>query len=360
MNYLVCHVWPSTKGNHAGMSHMCDLLKSSFANEYEVIKVNHLDKIDRNKFPLLKNKLLNSLFNFIHKSANLGVSLKGRIYYKMKYSKLAKDLVEKLQDGDSVFLLEYLMPLCFQDEVAKIIKRNKPNVTVVALSHLTPSKMKQTFPNMNVAKWAAKVDYMTTLGDSLSNYINEEGVSKEKVKTLFHYVDLDYYTPKIKPKNERLNVIMMGSLQRDYDQLRQIIETLPNVLFTICKGRRHLPQFESFENVRLLGYLSEDELKSEMNKADVSLNVMEDTIGSNVITTSMAMGLAMIVSDVGSIRNYCDSSNAFFCNTQDDFIQAISDLDKDRHNLYSMQEAALTRSKEFSIEMFHEKYKSIL
>lgn len=48
-----------------------------------------------------------------------------------------------------------------------------------------------------------------------------------------------------------------------------------------------------------------------MAKADLSLNVMEDTVGSNVITTSMAMGLGLIVTDVGSIRDYCDESNAF-------------------------------------------------
>ena len=36
-----------------------------------------------------------------------------------------------------------------------------------------------------------------------------------------------------------------------------------------------------------------------MNDSDISLNVMKDTIGSNVICTSMATGLAMVVSDVG-------------------------------------------------------------
>ncbi|UVV76520.1 glycosyltransferase family 4 protein [Bacteroides fragilis] len=63
-----------------------------------------------------------------------------------------------------------------------------------------------------------------------------------------------------------------------------------------------------------------------MNKADVSLNIMKDTIGSNVIVTSMAMGLAMVVSDVGSIRDYVDESNGLFCLTSKDFIIAFIPL----------------------------------
>ena len=60
-----------------------------------------------------------------------------------------------------------------------------------------------------------------------------------------------------------------------------------------------------------------------MNDSDISLNVMKDTIGSNVICTSMATGLAMVVSDVGSIRDYCDETNACFCSSPDDFIEKI-------------------------------------
>lgn len=41
-----------------------------------------------------------------------------------------------------------------------------------------------------------------------------------------------------------------------------------------------------------------------MKQSDVSLNVMNDTVGSNVITTSLAVGLAVVASNVGSISDY--------------------------------------------------------
>ena len=37
MNYLVVQDWPSTHGNHAGMLHMCNMLKSKYPNDYEVV-----------------------------------------------------------------------------------------------------------------------------------------------------------------------------------------------------------------------------------------------------------------------------------------------------------------------------------
>ena len=70
--------------------------------------------------------------------------------------------------------------------------------------------------------------------------------------------------------------------------------------------------FSGLKNATLVGDVPEAELKHYMNDSDISLNVMKDTIGSNVICTSMATGLAMVVSDVGSIRDYCDETNACF------------------------------------------------
>ena len=88
-----------------------------------------------------------------------------------------------------------------------------------------------------------------------------------------------------------------------------------------------------------------------MDIADVSLNVMEDTVGSNVITTSMAMGLAMIVSDVGSIRDYCNDANALFCqNNVEQFVRAIKKLQNNLQLVLRMKKASLENSKRLQID----------
>ena len=90
-----------------------------------------------------------------------------------------------------------------------------------------------------------------------------------------------------------------------------------------------------------------------MSRADISLNVLEDTVGSNVITTSMAMGLAIVVSDVGSIHDYCSERNALFCeNNSKSFIEAINRLSKDEDILISMRKNAYRKSNDFRIILF--------
>lgn len=88
-----------------------------------------------------------------------------------------------------------------------------------------------------------------------------------------------------------------------------------------------------------------------MDIADVSLNVMEDTVGSNVITTSMAMGLAMVVSDVGSIRDYCNDENALFCqNNVEQFVRSIKKLQNNLQLVLRMKKVSLENSKRLQID----------
>lgn len=96
-----------------------------------------------------------------------------------------------------------------------------------------------------------------------------------------------------------------------------------------------------------------------MQDADISINVMEDTIGSNVIVTSLAMGLAMVCSDVGSIRDYCNDSNTIFCNTSEDFTRAIEILQSDDTKISNMQMEAYKRGLELSINKFAEDLRAI-
>ena len=67
---------------------------------------------------------------------------------------------------------------------------------------------------------------------------------------------------------------------------------------------------------------------------DIALLLAKE--GAKVVVTSMAMGLAMVVSDVGSIHDYCDDSNAIFCKNTDDFCEAITALSNDRNRLKEM------------------------
>lgn len=351
MKYLIVQQWNNTKGNHAGMVHMCDMLVKHFPEQYEKI-----EKSQPTKPAPRKNKIFRKLMSaYDYKRYTQA--------FFNEYLHICQSMFQKLKDGDEVFLLEYNWPDTTQYELACYIRKNFPGVRIYALSHITPSK----FSTINgikerVLKWDKPIDKQLTLGSSLSEYFVNLGVSRDKISTGFHYVDNYYYykNPEdIKPSN-RLTIITMGALQRDYGMLADIVNRCPNVNWIICRGRKTEVDdyFMGQENVTLMGFLEEDELRHQMDISDASLNVLEDTVGSNVITTSMAMGLVIITSNVGSIHDYCDESNAVFCNNNvQDFVAAINSLNI--HNVENMRKSSALKIENITIQKVHEWFCSL-
>lgn len=348
MKYLIVQDWDSTHGNHAGMLHMCRLLEKHYPKDYKVIV-----KSSPLNFPLIEKK--QSIVGKIITKAITKKIYEKKIY-PLEYFQLCFPLYHELKDGDEVFLLEYLLSMQSQYELAIYLRKNFPHVKLYALSHQTVNYFKHCVKGKEIIKWSVPVNKMLTLGSSLSEYFEEVGIPREKINTGFHYVDNDYYHKScdIGLRSERLlTVIAMGNQQRDYSLLAKVVSDTPNIHWIICRGNNKDVDdlFPQSENVDLKGFLSEDELKHQMDIADVSINIMSDTVGSNVITTSMAMGLAMIVSDVGSIRDYCNDSNALFCeNNYQSFVKALNALNNDRAKVLRMKKSSLELSQKLHIE----------
>lgn len=319
---------------------MCDLLMEKWPEEFRTIKY-----FQKPIVAFWPKQLLN-----IYTSKFIAFFL--NLWTRLKIRKMLNDI----EDGDCVYLLEYVHPELdiMRPLIPKLNSKGK-NIKIYGMAHFTPSFMKRQF-DMDAAKlqgWSEKVNLLLTLGSSLSRYFIELGTPQNKVVTLFHYVDLQYYRP-FDRKEKAFGVIVQGNLQRNFDLVEKVISKCPSVHFSLLCGRLTLPQFERYDNVSVWSYISENKLRELMNNADVSLNIMDDTVGSNVIVTSMAMGLAMIVSDVGSIHDYCDDTNAVFCNTADDYCNAIIALSSNNTMLINMKSASLKKSSYLSIERFHD------
>ena len=225
---------------------------------------------------------------------------------------------------------------------------------------MIPSLLENLYPQKDYSARLRSLDKIITLGSSLTSYLIENGCSENKMVTSFHYVDSSYYSYKRvnQNKNCRMECLVMGNLGRDFPQIAQIARQTPNMRFLVCKGRKDVAHiFQGIPNVELFGYLEENELRKLMMRADISLNVMEDTIGSNVICTSLSMSLVMVCSDVGSIHDYCDEQNACFCSKTDDFVAALNQLSVAPNQVYSMQGHSFELSQGLHIESF---YKNLL
>lgn len=352
MRYLIAQEWNSTKGNHAGVSYMCDLLVNRYPEKYV--------KIVKDVPPAMykrKNKWIRRLlwkFDYWRYLSRL------RVQYRKEYMDLCRSMFERLSENDEVFLLEYNLDETPQYDLACYVRQHYPSVQIYALSHLTPSRFLKKNIAKNILKWDVPVDRELTLGHSLASFFVEIGIPMTKISSGHYYVDTDYYKKSVEEILPRVNltIITMGALQRDFSMLASIVnKTCDKVNWIVCRGRNKEVDalFVSSPNVELKGFMQEEELRECMASADVSLNVLEDTVGSNVITSSLAMGLALIVSDVGSIRDYCDDSNAVFCNNSiESFTSAIQELQNDLPRVLAMRKSSLRKSKDFTIEKVDE------
>jgi len=328
------------------MSHMCDLLCDEYSDEFRVFKIYPKPTKLYSKIVIL-NKIIRFVLRKYH-------TIKHNINYHI--------FLGKIKPGDEIYLLEYLLPECDQLFLAKKLKSMVVDLKIYGLAHLTPSALLTVLTKTEIEEWTNQIDYILTLGSSLSLFLEKCKIYREKIKTGFHYVDNVYYKPFQRINaNKKMRVITIGNLQRNFILLEKIVQRLQNIDFVVFSGGNKAVEsvFCRYSNVMIKGYINECELRFEMNQADISLNVMEDTVGSNVITTSLAMGLAMVVSDVGSIRDYCNEDCAFFCNNEDEYVDAIKALTSNSTLLQNKRKEAFEISKRLSIGEFYNFLKSI-
>jgi glycosyltransferase involved in cell wall biosynthesis len=314
--------WRNTKGNHAGMAHFCKLLKEYHSNIF--------------------------IYGF-----NVIAGKGGKYWNRIMPTFYTIYFLIKLKNTDTIIYMEYLTQnSSFQEYTAKVISTFKPKIKQYGLVHLSKNHLIEQHKNIkNIKKKISILDKVYVMGSSLEKFLISIGINPKKIYKIYHYVDHQYYFPLIKHVNKRLKVICIGNLKRNFNQLKKIVIKCPEIDFIICQGVLNLKElFSDYKNVSLYCYVEENKLRELMQKSDVSLNVMKDTIGSNVITTSMACGLAMVVSDVGSIRDYCDDANTIFCKNLNEYVEALRLLDKDREELIERKKKSNEKSLKFSFD----------
>lgn len=356
MKYLVVQDWESTHGNHAGMMHMCQMLMDKYPNEYSII--NMKCPCQKRNHGLKGGRISRYCFRYINTIFDKINTYENRLLVK------SLKMLFGLSSKDKVFLLEYLHPEVPQYKLAKYVKKFHPSTSVYGLVHLTHESLnKYGITEDQIFRWLEPIDRVLTLGSSLSEFLISIGIPTNKVSTGFHYVDRNYYLPtREKYPKTKLTAIVMGAMLRDYDLLKEIVDSCQRINWIICVGKDddRMKLFSRVKNVTVYGYIEEEKLKELMNHSNISVSVMTDTAGSNVVTTSLSMGLVQVVSDVGSIRDYCDSSNTIFCqNSVGDFSKAINYLTDNPSVLLNMSLSARKRSRTLVIDNIHEWFENI-
>lgn len=272
-------------------------------------------------------------------------------YYLSRIWQLSVALYLKqvLCENDIVFFIEYLggWRAGGHSIIASTLKKWNIKNHLCGLVHLAKSHLLESYNEKNIVLELNNIDYIIVMGSSLEKDIIQLGF-EGKILTTFYYVDTKFYHPLKTESNKRLKAIAIGNLKRNHHAIANIAKNCPEIDFIVCSGKSNL-DYLTTENVSVLGYMEEKEMLMHMQNADISLSIMEDTVGSNVIVTSLACGLINVVSDVGSIRDYCSEKNSVFCTTEQDFISALKALSTD-HELTKKKENARERALEISLD----------
>jgi glycosyltransferase involved in cell wall biosynthesis len=329
---IIYYSWPNTSGNHAGMSYFVKEFKRAFPDPLKLIEMPQ------------NIKSWNIKWQRLH------------FYFLLIWLKIT------LKKSDSILFMEYFSTMSGnQTGLAIRLRHWGIKNRFLGLVHLSGNNLLELYgTNDYLKEGAAAVNHIIVFGSSLAKFFGDL-VYKDKVIITRHYVDTEYYKPSLRINSEKLQIIHLGSLKRNLSLLSEIVKICPEVDFHICQGKEDFSKyFSGLKNVKLYGYLREEELLNLMQSSNISLSVIDDTIGSNVITTSMACGLPQIISDVGSVRDYCSDENTIFCNTFQDYLNAISSLTTNPEKVEEMGKNARQRALEISLNESIKSFQSIL
>ncbi|HVD98463.1 MAG TPA: glycosyltransferase [Cytophagaceae bacterium] len=323
--YILYYEFKSTAGNHAGMAYLARYLAK---NNSQVYLIRHIPQ-----------------------------EYKGGKYIGYMYSLLlALYLLLRVRKNDKIFFMEYISGhFAYQENIAKWFKFFNKKNQLLGLVHLSGIHLKEYYKNEEaILSRLLHLDKVVVFGSSLKSFIMQLGFPREIICT-FHYVDTMYYKPAaILPVQGELQVVFVGNLKRNFKQLEEIIKGSDgSIRFHICMGKfAQALTLESYSNVSLYGFLEEDDLLKLLQSCHVNLSVLQDTVGSNAITCSLAAGLVQVGSDVGSIRDYCDGQDSFLCKNTSEFIKALETLQKDSMQVVQMRNNAVKKAANFSKENF--------
>ena len=187
---------------------------------------------------------------------------------------------------------------------------SKPKI--VATFHHPPMELEQRWEH-TTKKFLRKIDGAICMGTSQINYL-EPLIGKGKVKWIPHGIDTNFFCPSNVP-SETNRLLVVGVSHRDFETLTQALLTLkarnPKLKCTVVVPKEfqqhfhHLPWLQFFD-----GKIDDHLLLEFYQKSTCTLLILNDCTASNTLLEAISVGSPLVVTDIGSVKNYVDSNCA--------------------------------------------------
>ena len=189
-------------------------------------------------------------------------------------------------------------------------------------------------------------------------------VPADRIRTIPHGVDVDFFAPARRETAARFRMFMLGNTERDHDLLIAVARKLPAERFDL---RLRLPPrlakpYEGIPAATILPRLSDAEMLAEYQQADVLAMPMLDSAANNVILESMACGTPVMINRVGGIPEYVDPACNFLMNNDgrvDEWVEKLLELERNRAAVEILRPATRAWAEKFDWKIIAEDYRAM-
>ena len=340
---------------HTFLPHMGGIEKVVYEQSKRLLQKDFNVKVLTSKLNRKSKYSIEGINVQCYDSVNIGFRL--GIPYPIPHLMSYKTFVEMIRSNDLIHAHGH--PYLSSILATKLAKKySKPIVITQHNTFIQYKGLWNTFERFNditIGKETLKLaDRIIVVSDATKKYVVSLGASPEKITVLHNGVDIHRFRPINGLKEEmrkKLDINMDASValtvrrlvyKNGIDTLLKSAETAvkknANLVFLIVgKGpdlpeiRKRVRQLELEKNIRLVGFISDEELPLYYNVADFFILPSKSGEGLPLVSLeAMACGLPVIATDVGGIKEIMEKNCGKIVpsNNPDSLSEAILDFSR--------------------------------